>query len=184
VIFVEGWRRGMLFDQTGLPWIHPSPNMRSLNAAQLYPGSGLLEFSISVGRGTDSPFEVLGAPYVNDLRLAHELNQLGMPGVLFTPVRFTPTASVFQGEACGGVRIAITDRDVLQPVETGLAIATVLQRLYPKSFALEKVNTLLNHDKSMKAIRAGESWKKVIEGWSEELEQFTQRRKAFLRYAE
>ena len=184
VISVEGWRRGMLFDQTGLPWIHPSPNMRTLNAAQLYPGIGLLEFSISVGSGTDSPFEVLGAPYVNDLRLAHELNQLGLPGVRFTPVRFTPTASVFQGVACGGVRIAMTNRDVLQPVETGLAIATVLQRLYPKSFALEKVNTLLNHDKSVKAIRAGESWKKVIEGWSEELAQFTQRRKAFLRYAE
>jgi uncharacterized protein YbbC (DUF1343 family)/CubicO group peptidase (beta-lactamase class C family) len=184
VIFVEGWRRGMLFDQTGLPWINPSPNMRSLNAAQLYPGIGLLEFSISVGRGTDSPFEVLGAPYVNDLRLAHELNKLGLPGVLFTPVRFTPTTSVFKGEACGGVRVAITDRDELQPVQTGVAIATVLQRLYPKSFALEKVNTLLNRDRSVKAIRAGEPWKKVIEGWSEELAQFTQRRKAFLRYAE
>jgi uncharacterized protein YbbC (DUF1343 family)/CubicO group peptidase (beta-lactamase class C family) len=148
VIPVEGWRRGMLFDQTGLPWINPSPNMRSLNAAQLYPGIGLLEFSISVGRGTDSPFEVLGAPYVNDLRLAHELNKLGLPGVQFTPVRFTPTTSVFKGEACGGVRIAITNRDVLQPVQTGIAIATVLQRLYPKSFALEKVNTLLNRDKA------------------------------------
>jgi uncharacterized protein YbbC (DUF1343 family) len=184
LIPVEGWRRGMLFDQTGLPWINPSPNMRSLNAAQLYPGIGLLEFSISVGRGTDSPFEVLGAPYVNDLRLAHELNRLGVPGVQFTPVRFTPTTSVFKGEACGGVRIAITNRDALQPVQTGVAIATALQRLYPKSFALEKVNTLLNRDKSVKAIRAGEPWKKVIEGWSEELAQFTQRRKAFLRYAE
>jgi uncharacterized protein YbbC (DUF1343 family)/CubicO group peptidase (beta-lactamase class C family) len=184
VIPVEGWRRGMLFDQTGLPWINPSPNMRSLNAAQLYPGIGLLEFSISVGRGTDSPFEVLGAPYVNDLRLAHELNKLGLPGVQFTPVRFTPTTSVFKGEACGGVRIAITDRGELQPVQTGVAIATVLQRLYPKSFALEKVNTLLNRDKSVKAIRAGEPWKKVIEGWNEELAKFTQRRKAFLRYAE
>ena len=184
VIPVEGWRRGMLFDQTGLPWINPSPNMRSLNAAQLYPGIGLLEFSISVGRGTDSPFEVLGAPYVNDLRLAHELNKLGLPGVLFTPVRFTPTTSVFKNEACGGVRIAITNRDALQPVQTGIAITTVLQRLYPKSFALEKVNTLLNHDKSVKAIRAGEPWKKVIEGWGEELTQFTQRRKAFLRHTE
>jgi uncharacterized protein YbbC (DUF1343 family) len=184
VIPVEGWRRDMLFDQTGLPWINPSPNMRTLNAAQLYPGIGLLEFSISVGRGTDSPFEVLGAPYVNDLRLAHELNKLGLPGVQFTPVRFTPTTSVFKGEACGGVRIAITARDVLQPVQTGVAIVTVLQRLYPKSFALEKVNTLLNRDKSVKAIRAGETWKKAIEGWSEELTQFTQRRKDFLRHAE
>ncbi len=182
VISVEGWRRGMLFDQTGLPWINPSPNMRTLNAAQLYPGIGLLEFSVSVGRGTDSPFEVLGAPYVNDLRLAHELNKLGLPGVQFTPVRFTPTTSVFKNEACGGVRIAIADRGALRPVQTGIAIATVLQRLYPKSFALAKVNTLLNRDQSVKAIRAGESWKTIIEGWSLELRGFTERRKDFLRY--
>ena len=183
VIPVEGWRRGMLFDQTGLPWINPSPNMRSLNAAQLYPGIGLLEFSISVGRGTDSPFEVLGAPYVNDLRLAHELNKLGLPGVSFMPVRFTPTTSVFKNEACGGVRIAITDRDALRPVQTGIAIATVLQRLHPKSFALEKVNTLLNRDQSVKAIQAGESWQKVVEAWGAEMTMFETRRKGFLIYA-
>ncbi len=182
VIPVEGWQRGMLFDQTGLPWINPSPNMRSLTAAQLYPGIGLLEFSISVGRGTDSPFEVLGAPYVNDLRLAHELNKLGLPGVRFMPVRFTPTTSVFKNEACGAVKITITDRGALRPVQTGIAIATVLQRLYPKSFALEKMNTLLNHDKSVKAIRAGDSWETVIEGWSMEQTGIAERRKDFLRY--
>jgi hypothetical protein len=117
----------MLFDQTGLPWINPSPNMRSLNAALLYPGIGLLEFSVSVGRGTDTPFEILGAPYVNDLRLSYELNKLGLPGVQFTPVRFTPTTSIFKNESCGGVRIVITDRVALRPVQTGIAIVcTVL----------------------------------------------------------
>ena len=183
VIPVEGWQRGLLFDQTGLPWINPSPNMRSLNAALLYPGIGLLEFSVSVGRGTDTPFEVLGAPYVNDLRLAHELNKLGLPGVQFTPVRFTPTASIFKGEACGGVRIAITDRMALKPVETGVAIACTLQRLHPKSFALEKVNTLLNHKTSLPLIREGQPWKKVIEAWNAETSAFEGRRAAFLRYA-
>jgi uncharacterized protein YbbC (DUF1343 family)/CubicO group peptidase (beta-lactamase class C family) len=183
VIPLEGWRRDMLFDQTGLPWIHPSPNMRSLNAALLYPGIGLLEFSVSVGRGTDTPFEVLGAPYVSDLRLAHELNKLGLPGLQFTPVRFTPTASVFKGEACGGVRISITDRQALKPVQTGIAIACTLQRLYPKSFALEKVNTLLNRDASVKAIRAGVTWQKVVAGWNEETAAFEARRGGFLRYA-
>ena len=182
VIPVEGWRRGMLFDQTGLPWINPSPNMRSLTAAQLYPGIGLLEFSVSVGRGTDTPFEVLGAPYVNDLRLAHELNKLGLPGVQFMPVRFTPTTSVFKNEACGGVRITISDRTALQPVQTGVAIVCALQRLYTKSFALEKVNTLLNRSASIKTTRAGASWKKVIDEWSAETAGFTERRKAFLRY--
>lgn len=182
VIPVEGWRRGMLADQTGLPWINPSPNMRSLNAALLYPGIGLLEFSVSVGRGTDAPFELLGAPYVDDLRLAHELNKLGLPGVQFTPVRFTPTASIFKGEACGGVRIAITERGALKPVEVGVAIVCTLQRLYSKSFALDKVNTLLNHSSSLKAIRAGEPWKKVVEGFGQETAAFAARRQAFVKY--
>src|SRR5690606_22887127 len=141
---VEGWQREQLFDQTGLPWISPSPNMRSLEAALLYPGIGLLEFSVSVGRGTDTPFQVVGAPYVDDLRLAYEMNKLGLPGVRFTPVRFTPTASVFKDKACGGVRLQITDREALKPVLTGIALITVLQKLHPKSFDLEKVQTLLN----------------------------------------
>ena len=182
VIPVEGWRRGMLFDQTGLPWINPSPNMRSLTAAQLYPGIGLLEFSVSVGRGTDTPFEVIGAPYVNDLRLAHELNKLGLPGVQFTPVRFTPATSVFKNEACGGVRIAITDRGALRPAQIGIAITCTLQRLYPGSFALDKVNTLLNRSASIQAIRSGASWTKITEAWRDEAANFTERRKAFLRY--
>jgi uncharacterized protein YbbC (DUF1343 family) len=172
----------MLHDQTGLPWINPSPNMRTLNAALLYPGIGLLEFSVSVGRGTDTPFEVLGAPYVNDLRLAHELNKLGLAGVQFTPVRFTPTTSLFKGETCGGVRIAITDREALKPVEIGIAIAYTLQRLYPKAFALDKVNTLLNHSSSLKPIRAEISWKKVIEAWAVDTAGFEARRKSFLGY--
>lgn len=182
VIPVEGWRRSMLFDQTGLPWINPSPNMRSLNAALLYPGIGLLEFSITVGRGTDTPFEVLGAPYVDDMRLSYELNKLGLAGVQFTPVRFTPTASIFKGEPCGGVRMAITDRTALNAVDVGIAIACTLQRLYPKEFKLALVDTLLNHASSVKEIRSGGSWKKVIAGWSAETQAFAARRRSFLRY--
>jgi uncharacterized protein YbbC (DUF1343 family)/CubicO group peptidase (beta-lactamase class C family) len=183
IIPVEGWQRGMLFDHTGLPWINPSPNMRSLNAALLYPGIGLLEFSVSVGRGTDTPFEVLGAPYVNDLRLSYELNKLGLSGVQFTPVRFTPTASVFKAEACGGVRMAITDRTALRPVEVGIAIACTLQRLHPKEFKLALVDTLLNRVASVKAMRGGDSWKKVVADWEAETQAFVARRKGFLRYA-
>ncbi len=183
VIPVEGWQRSLLFDHTGLPWINPSPNMRSLNAALLYPGIGLLEFSITVGRGTDTPFEVLGAPYVDDLRLSYELNKLGLAGVQFTPVRFTPTASVFKGEACGGVRIAIADRVALNSVDVGIAIACTLQRLYPKEFKLALVDTLLNRAASVQALRSGDSWKKVVADWSAETQAFEERRKIFLRYA-
>ena len=99
VVPVQGWQRGQWLDETGLPWQNPSPNMRGLNAALLYPGIGLLEFAISVGRGTDTPFEVVGAPFLDDRRLASELNQLGLAGVRFLPVRFTPTASVFNPNA-------------------------------------------------------------------------------------
>lgn len=182
VIRVEGWRRELLFDQTGLPWVNPSPNMRTLDAALLYPGIGLLEFSISVGRGTDAPFEILGAPYVNDRVLSHELNKLGLPGIRFMPVRFKPTASVFKDEECGGVRIQITDREALKPVQTGVAVATVFQRLYPKSFNLEKVNTLLNHAGLLKAIREGKSWREMRGMWQAETAAFEARRSAVLMY--
>ncbi|MEN3940060.1 exo-beta-N-acetylmuramidase NamZ domain-containing protein [Prosthecobacter sp. SYSU 5D2] len=182
VIRAEGWRRELLFDQTGLPWVNPSPNMRTLDAALLYPGIGLLEFSISVGRGTDAPFEILGAPYVNDRVLSYELNKLGLPGLRFMPVRFKPSASVFKDEECGGVRIQITDREALRPVQTGVAIATVFQRFYPKSFNLEKVNTLLNHAGLLKTIRTGKSWREMRVMWEAETAAFEVRRAGVLLY--
>ncbi len=182
VIRLEGWQRKWLMDQTGLPWVNPSPNMRRLEAALLYPGIGLLEFSISVGRGTDSPFEILGAPYVNDRRLAHELNQLGLPGLRFMPVRFTPTASVFKDQACGGVRMEITQRSAVRPVLTGVSIAAVFQRLYPKEFALEKVNTLLNHPGLLKGLKSGKSGKELSAQWAAETAAFQARRANFLLY--
>ncbi len=182
VIQVEGWRRELLFDQTGLPWQNPSPNMRSLEAALLYPGVGLVEFSISVGRGTDTPFQVLGAPYVDDLRLSYELNKLGLPGLRFVPVRFKPTASVFKDESCGGVRLIITDREALKPVSAGIAIAVTMQRLYPKAFALTKVNTLLNQTKLLEQIRAGKDWRVITESWAEEAASFAKRRESVLMY--
>ena len=125
---------------------------------------------------------MLGAPYVDDLRLSHELNKLGLAGVQFTPLRFTPTASVFKGESCGGVRIAITDRDALNSVDVGIAIACTLQRLYPKEFKLSLLDTLLNRAASVKAIRGDDAWKKVVADWEQETQAFAQRRTAFLHY--
>src|SRR3989475_682234 len=117
IIELENWRRDLWLDQTGLPWTNPSPNMRNLTEAILYPGVGLLESAVSVGRGTDTPFEVIGAPYIDDIKLAAELNRAGLSGVRFVPIRFTPKASLFQGEACAGVYIMITDRDALNAVD-------------------------------------------------------------------
>ncbi|MES2596117.1 MAG: exo-beta-N-acetylmuramidase NamZ domain-containing protein [Verrucomicrobiota bacterium] len=182
IIRCEGWKRDLHYDETGLPWQNPSPNMRSPEAALLYPGVGLLEFSISVGRGTETPFQLLGAPYVNDLRLAYELNKLGLPGLRFVPVRFKPTASVFKDESCGGVRLIITDRDAVQPVAAGVAIGVTFQKLYPSSFALSYVGTLLNHAKLLEQIKAGKDWRAITESWAAETAVFEVRRAAVLIY--
>lgn len=182
IVQAQGWKRELWFDATGLPWQNPSPNMRNLNAATLYPGVGLLEYAISVGRGTDTPFEVLGAPYVDDLMLSHELNALGLPGVRFVPQRFTPTASVFSGKPCGGVRLIITDRERLRAVDLGLAIGHTLHRLYPEQFDLEKFNTLLNHPASIAQIKEGRSWTGIAADWEQQASSFRQRRQPYLMY--
>ena len=169
VISVEGWKRDMWFDATGQPWRHPSPNMRSLNAATLYPGVGLHESALSVGRGTDTPFEIVGAPYIDDLLLAAELNKAQLPGVRFVPIRFTPTYSTFKDKECGGVSIVITDRDRLQAVDVGIVIALTLQRLYPKNYALDKTKNLLRDDATLLAIRDGGSLSSIKAAWSSEI---------------
>ena len=182
VIPLEGWTRATWFDETGLPWKNPSPNMRSATAALLYPGIGLHETALSVGRGTGTPFEVVGAPYIDDLQLARALNQARLPGVRFVPVRFTPSASTFKDQPCGGAALIVTDRERVAPVDVGLTLALVLQRLYPNEFALAKFNTLLQHPPTMEAIRAGRTLESIKTDWADELEQFKKRRAAFLLY--
>lgn len=182
VIPVEGWTRALWFDQTSLPWTNPSPNMRSLAEATLYPGVGLLETAMSVGRGTDTPFEVVGAPYVDDVKFAAELNRAGLPGVRFVPIRFTPTASVFKDKPCGGVNLFVTDRDVFDAVDLGITLALTLQRLYPKEFALAKVQTLLQHQPTIDAIKAGKSLAEIKQLWAADQKEFNERRRKFLIY--
>jgi uncharacterized protein YbbC (DUF1343 family) len=131
VVRVEGWRRPDYFDATGLRWVNPSPNMRSLRAAILYPGIGLLETTnLSVGRGTESPFEWFGAPWLDGKRLAEAMNRRNLPGVRFEPAEFTPESSKFEKQKCQGIRIAITDRKTLEPVRMGLAVACELRRAH------------------------------------------------------
>jgi uncharacterized protein YbbC (DUF1343 family)/CubicO group peptidase (beta-lactamase class C family) len=182
VIRSEGWSRDLWLDETGLPWTNPSPNMRSLSAATLYPGIGLLESAISVGRGTEKPFEIIGTPYVNDLRLAHEMNRQALPGVRFIPLRFTPTASTFKDKPCGGVEIIITDREKLNAVDVGLALACVLQKLHPKDFNSKAMDRLLLDAKALKAIQDGREWGGIQEMWDADLNLFRKRRASFLLY--
>jgi uncharacterized protein YbbC (DUF1343 family)/CubicO group peptidase (beta-lactamase class C family) len=155
VIPVKGWKREQWQDEAGLPWVNTSPNMRSLNAAALYPGIGLLERALSVGRGTDTPFEILGAPYIDGAALIREVGAL--PGVALTPVRFTPTASVYQGEECGGVRLTITDRRALRSVQVGLSIAAALVRLYGAKFPVDELQPLLRHQETLERLHRGQT---------------------------
>jgi uncharacterized protein YbbC (DUF1343 family) len=156
IIQCEGWKRADFYDATGLTWINPSPNMRSLTQAFLYPGIGLLETTnLSVGRGTDTPFEVIGAPWLNGQQLAAELTTRGTPGVSFVPIEFTPASSKFASQKCGGINILITDRRRFEPLRTGFEIAAQLRRLYPDKWEAKGYERLLGNEKTLQALLDG-----------------------------
>lgn len=183
VIALENWPREAHYDATGLLWVNPSPNMRSLAQALLYPGVGLLETTnLSVGRGTDTPFEVFGAPWLDGVGFASALNGLDLPGVVFVPVRFTPEASKFAGERCGGVNVIVTDRARFEPVRTGLEIALALQRGYRGTWEIEAYQRLLVSAATLEGIRAGRPFEELQARWRGELEDFLRRRAAYLLY--
>ncbi len=182
VIPARGWRREQWFDETGIPWVNPSPNIRSLTAATLYPAVGLLESAnLSVGRGTGFPFEVLGAPWIKGEALAAALTALALPGVRFVPTTFTPNASAYQGQACQGVRVILTDRERFRAVQTGLEIAATLQRLYPGTFLLEKVQELLGNRTAMAWLKQGDG-RAAAGAEPEALEAFLRVRERYLLY--
>ncbi len=182
VIEVERWKRDQWFDETGLPWSNPSPNMRNLKQAILYPGVGLLESALSVGRGTDTPFEVVGAPYIDDVRFAEELNRAGLPGVSFVPIRFTPTFSVHKGTNCGGVYIMLNDRNACNVVDVGLQMARTLCQLYPKEFPVDKMKHLLLHAPTLEAVKAGKPLSEIHASWKSDVDEFARRREKYLIY--
>lgn len=182
VIELQRWKREQWQDEAGLPWINTSPNMRSLTEAALYPGIGLLERAVSVGRGTATPFEVLGAPWIDADALAVDLNAGHFPGILFEPVHFVPTASVFEGKACHGVRFTLTDRKAFRPVMTGIGIALALQKRYASDFDLDKCASLLRDPRTLEAIRAGKPLAEIVGLWAGDEAAFAARRDSYLLY--
>ncbi|MEN9675318.1 MAG: hypothetical protein RIS76_1214 [Verrucomicrobiota bacterium] len=183
VIPVRNWTPAQWFDQTKLPWVNPSPNMRTLAAATLYPGVGLLEFcKLSVGRGTPTPFEVLGAPYVEEGPLSEELNRAGLAGVRFEPIRFTPEASVFAGKECHGVRLVLTDRNAFRAADLGITLATVLRRRHGDALQLDKMQRLLVNAEVLSAIRSGQPLDAIRALWLPQLARFEERRQPHLLY--
>lgn len=183
IVACEHWCRDDWYDATGLLWANPSPNMRRLSAAALYPGVGLLEFTnVSVGRGTDTPFEIFGAPYIAPRSFAAALNEENLPGVRFIPTAFTPSSSVFAGEVCGGVQTLVTDREALNAVQVGLTLATTLRRLSPEQWQPEKLATLLCHSHTLTRLREGDSASIIAAGWQEDLSAWTERSQPHLLY--
>ncbi len=183
IIKAEKWRRKMPWEQTGLVWINPSPNMRSLTEAFLYPGIGLLETTnLSVGRGTDRPFEIIGAPWIDARHFSRNLNGLKISGVRFVPRQFTPTSSKFVGESCGGVDIEIVNRETLRPVRLGLAIATTLRKMYPNAWQASKMDRLLRDDIVLDGIVGGKNVDQLQSLYRSEVDAFLIRRAKYLIY--
>jgi uncharacterized protein YbbC (DUF1343 family)/CubicO group peptidase (beta-lactamase class C family) len=183
VVAMEGWERGDWFDSTGLAWINPSPNLRSVTEAALYPGVGLIEgTNVSVGRGTDTPFEVVGAPWMKSRELASYLNARGIAGVRFVPVTFTPTSSNYSGQKCEGVNLVLTDRNALDAPEMGIELAAALRKLYPADYKMERLTELLVNQTVYDGLVAGEDPRRIAQDWQEALNKFEATRKKYLLY--
>jgi len=183
VIEMENWQRGMWFDQTNQTWTNPSPNMRSLTEATLYPGIGMLEYTnISVGRGTDTPFEIIGAPWIDGRKLAAYLNEKNISGVRFIPVKFKPNASVYKNEAVSGINIVVVNRETFEPVRTGIEIAIALRKLYPTDWKMEKLLGLIVNQASFEQVKQADAPEEIERAWQKDLDEFKKRRSQFLIY--
>jgi uncharacterized protein YbbC (DUF1343 family) len=183
VVACEGWRRQQHWDDTGLVWVNPSPNMRSLTQALLYPGVGLLETTnLSVGRGTDTPFEWIGAPWLDGVKLSAALRARQLPGVTFSPVEFTPASSKFQGEKCGGVWIAITDRSRFEPLRLGFELALALRGTHADHWKADGYDRLLANRQTYEAIVANRSIDDVTAIARKGVSDFLRRRATVLLY--
>jgi uncharacterized protein YbbC (DUF1343 family)/CubicO group peptidase (beta-lactamase class C family) len=183
VVAMEGWLRGDWYDSTGLSWVNPSPNLRSLTEATLYPGVALIEgANVSVGRGTDTPFEVVGAPWIKSRDLAAYLNERMISGVRFVPITFTPTSSNFSGERCEGVNVIVTSRNTLDAPELGIELASALHKLYPSDFHMEKMAPLLANSAVFDALTASQDPRRIAQDWQEDLEKFESSAKKYQIY--
>ncbi len=183
VIPMRGWLRGDWFDSTDAMWINPSPNIRNLDQAMLYPGVALIEgTSVSVGRGTDTPFQLIGSPYFDARELSTYLNGRNIGGVRFIPTTFTPTSGPFARRECFGVFIMVTNREQLDAPELGIELAAALHKLSPLGYDMAKMNQLLVSQATFAALQAGQDPHRIAEGWQDQIEQFMDVRQKYLMY--
>ena len=183
VIPMRGWRRWEWFDETSLPWISPSPNMRNLNEAILYPAVGPLEgANVSVGRGTDTPFEIFGAPWIDGRALAKKLLSDHLAGLRVYPTRFTPKAPPYADERCGGIFLMVVERDSFDSGKTAVALASALHQLYPTQFQMDKILPLLGNDAVLKQLKENADLATIFGTMDEQLKQFKNMREKYLLY--
>jgi len=183
VISMQGYSRSLWYDETGLKWVSPSPNLRSLTEETLYSGVALVEgANISVGRGTDTPFEVVGAPWIHGRELSRYLNECGIAGVTFAPVTFTPKTDRYKRKVCRGVRITLLDRQSLDTASLGIGLVEALYRLYPKSFRIDKTLYLVGSRDAVDAIKSNKDTRFVTSVWQPSLERFLALRSRYLLY--
>jgi uncharacterized protein YbbC (DUF1343 family)/CubicO group peptidase (beta-lactamase class C family) len=183
VVPMDGWLRGDWYDSTGLGWVNPSPNLRNLTQTTLYPGVAMVEgTNVSVGRGTDTPFELLGAPWIKARELSTYLNARNISGVRFVPREFTPTASNYSGQKCQGVNIVLVDRNVLDAPQLGVELASALHKLYADAFQMERMKELLVNQAVFDAISQGQDPRRIAQDWQDSLDRFRQVRQKYLIY--
>jgi uncharacterized protein YbbC (DUF1343 family) len=183
VIAMKNWHRNYFFESTGARWIPPSPNLRTLKGAVLYPGIEILQNAgISVGRGTEAPFEEFGAPWINGEEVAAALNERHLPGLRFANQPFIPVTGLYSGQRCGGVAIRITDRQAVRSMQMGMEIATVFKKLYPEKFDPANVSTLVGNAETIRELQAGTPPEKIVESWNGDLNTFEALRKKYFLY--
>jgi uncharacterized protein YbbC (DUF1343 family)/CubicO group peptidase (beta-lactamase class C family) len=183
VVTMRGWQRGDWFDSTGLEWVNPSPNLRDLNEATLYTGVAMIEgTNVSVGRGTDTPFEAIGAPWIRGRELAAYLNGREIPSVRFVPIVFTPSSGMASGERCEGVNLIVLDRNTLDAPELGIELASALHKLYPNDFKIDRMLDLLANKATFEALAAGQDPRRIAQDWEDGLKRFVEVRSKYLLY--
>jgi uncharacterized protein YbbC (DUF1343 family) len=183
VIAMKNWHRNYFFESTGTRWIPPSPSLRTLKGSVLYPGIEILQAAgVSVGRGTETPFEQFGAPWINGEEVASDLDERHLAGLRFINQPFIPVTGLYSGQRCGGVAVRITDRQAVRVMRMGIEIATVLKKFYPEKFDPEKLLFLVGNAETIRELQAGMAPEKIVEGWGADLNVFEQARRQYFIY--
>jgi uncharacterized protein YbbC (DUF1343 family) len=183
VIKMKNWHRNYFFESTGSRWIPPSPNLRTLKGSILYPGLEILQSAgVSVGRGTEAPFEEFGAPWMDGEDVAVELNAKNLPGLRFSNQPFIPVSGLYAGQRCGGVGVKVTDRAAARSMRMGLEIAAILQKKYPGQFDSSKILQLIGNEQAVRDLQAGVSPEQIVRSWAPSLAAFDQVRREYLLY--